>query len=138
MGPDLHLAVQWSVHRALVRDCEEPLSRGGEDSDFDYSYGQDMPDDLGDGDLAPGLRVRHPIFGLGEVVQVIGMGAGPKLRIKFERAGVKTIVVRSPTAGSRPSDSRRSFTLRKVCLWTCSPSKNSESPTSVIRTLRSI
>ncbi len=46
------------------------------------------------GDLAPGLRVRHPIFGPGTVVEVVGHGGGQKLRIKFERAGVKTIVVR--------------------------------------------
>jgi DNA helicase-2/ATP-dependent DNA helicase PcrA len=75
----------------------EPVGRSRDDdagADFDYSYGQDAPGDMVDGDLAPGLRVRHPIFGPGEIVQVIGIGAGQKLRIKFERAGVKTIVVR--------------------------------------------
>jgi DNA helicase-2/ATP-dependent DNA helicase PcrA len=64
------------------------------DSDFDYSYAQDAPGDVADGDLAPGLRVRHPIFGPGSVLEVMGHGSGQKLRIKFERAGVKTIVVR--------------------------------------------
>ena len=64
------------------------------DADFDYSYAQDAPGDVMDGDLAPGLRVRHPIFGPGSVLEVIGHGPGQKLRIKFERAGVKTIVVR--------------------------------------------
>ncbi len=64
------------------------------DSSLDYSYAQDAPGDVDDGDLAPGLRVRHPIFGPGTVVEVVGHGGGQKLRIKFERAGVKTIVVR--------------------------------------------
>ena len=40
------------------------------------------------------MRVRHPIFGPGTVLQVVGAGAGQKLRIRFDRAGVKTIVVR--------------------------------------------
>jgi DNA helicase-2/ATP-dependent DNA helicase PcrA len=64
------------------------------DSSLDYSYAQDAPGDVDDGDLAPGLRVRHPIFGPGTVLEVVGHGGGQKLRIKFERAGVKTIVVR--------------------------------------------
>ena len=38
--------------------------------------------------------MRHPIFGPGVVLQVVGSGANQKLRIRFERAGVKTIVVR--------------------------------------------
>ena len=32
--------------------------------------------------------------GLRDALQVLGSGAGRKLRIRFERAGVKTIVVR--------------------------------------------
>ena len=59
------------------------------DSSLDYSYGQDEAPEL-----APGLRVRHPIFGPGAVLAVMGTGPGQKLRIRFERAGVKTIVVR--------------------------------------------
>jgi DNA helicase-2/ATP-dependent DNA helicase PcrA len=57
---------------------------------LDYSYAQDD----GGGVVAPGLRVRHPIFGPGTIVEVIGAGAGQKLRIRFERAGVKTVVTR--------------------------------------------
>ncbi|MBW2271271.1 MAG: UvrD-helicase domain-containing protein [Deltaproteobacteria bacterium] len=64
------------------------------DSSLDYSYAQDAPGDVADGELAAGLHVRHPIFGPGTVLQVIGQGGGQKLRIKFERAGVKTIVLR--------------------------------------------
>ena len=44
--------------------------------------------------VAPGLRVRHPVFGPGSILAVSGDGAGQKLRIRFDRAGVKTVLVR--------------------------------------------
>ena len=57
---------------------------------LDYSYAQDE----GGGVVAPGLRVRHPIFGPGTILEVSGSGTNQKLRIRFERAGVKTVVTR--------------------------------------------
>jgi DNA helicase-2/ATP-dependent DNA helicase PcrA len=57
---------------------------------LDYSYGQD---DAPPG-LEPGLRVRHPIFGPGTLLGVVGSGAGQKIRVRFERAGVKLLVLR--------------------------------------------
>ena len=57
---------------------------------LDYSYGQD---DAPPG-LEVGLRVRHPIFGPGTILGVSGQGAGQKLRVRFERAGVKTLLLR--------------------------------------------
>ena len=57
---------------------------------LDYSYGQD---DAPPG-LEVGLRVRHPIFGPGTILGVSGSGAGQKLRVRFERAGVKTLLLR--------------------------------------------
>jgi DNA helicase-2/ATP-dependent DNA helicase PcrA len=59
---------------------------------LDYSYGQDDP--TGAAELGPGLRVRHPVFGSGTVLEVLGFGQGQKLRIQFERGGVKTVMVR--------------------------------------------
>jgi DNA helicase-2/ATP-dependent DNA helicase PcrA len=59
---------------------------------LDYSYAQAAPGESPE--LAPGLFVRHPIFGRGTILAVVGSGPGQKLRIKFERAGVKTIVLR--------------------------------------------
>jgi DNA helicase-2/ATP-dependent DNA helicase PcrA len=56
---------------------------------LDYSYGQEDSPPLG-----PGLRVRHPVFGPGTVLATTGSGPAQKLRIRFERAGVKTIMVR--------------------------------------------
>jgi DNA helicase-2/ATP-dependent DNA helicase PcrA len=60
-----------------------------QESSYDYSYGQgEAPA------IAPGLRVRHPVFGPGSILAVAGSGTGQKLRIRFDRAGVKTILVR--------------------------------------------
>jgi DNA helicase-2/ATP-dependent DNA helicase PcrA len=57
---------------------------------LDFSYAQEEAG----GVVAPGLRVRHPIFGPGTIVKVTGAGANQKLDIRFERAGLKTIVTR--------------------------------------------
>ncbi len=58
----------------------------------DYSYGQWSDDETPL--LRPGLRVRHPVFGAGSVVAVRGQGSSQKLDIRFDRAGVKTVMVR--------------------------------------------
>jgi len=57
---------------------------------LDYSYAQDDAGDV----VSPGLRVRHPIFGPGTILEVQGAGPNQKLRIRFERAGIKTVVTR--------------------------------------------
>jgi len=69
-----------------------PAPSRGDTRHIDYAYGQDGGDE-GDG-LAPGLRVRHPIFGEGTVTDVSGAGAGRKLRVRFDRVGVKTVLLR--------------------------------------------
>jgi len=59
---------------------------------FDYSVSQD---DGGDTDgIRVGLRVRHPIFGPGSVTAVRGVGAGCKLDIRFDKVGMKTVLLR--------------------------------------------
>ncbi len=60
---------------------------------YDYSYDQSPAPDDGSG-LGVGVRVTHPIFGAGSVLAVQGAGPGKKLRIRFDRAGVKTVLVR--------------------------------------------
>ena len=68
----------------------DPLGPGGGTRpDLDYSYAQDEP-----ATVSPGLRVQHPVFGRGTVVDVTGSGAKTKLRIRFERVGMKTIMLR--------------------------------------------
>jgi DNA helicase-2/ATP-dependent DNA helicase PcrA len=62
------------------------------DPERDYSYDQSAPSD--GSSIGIGLRVRHPVFGIGTVAGVIGSGPGQKLRIQFDRAGLKTVMLR--------------------------------------------
>ncbi len=74
---------------------DAPRFGGGrrDDAGLDYSYAQSEPE--GGGAAIPrGLRVRHPVFGAGTVQDVSGAGAGQKLRIRFDRVGLKTLVLR--------------------------------------------
>jgi DNA helicase-2/ATP-dependent DNA helicase PcrA len=61
---------------------------------YDYSYDQRSTGGSAEGGIARGMRVRHPIFGAGTVLEVSGSGPGQALRIRFDRAGVKKIIVR--------------------------------------------
>jgi len=71
----------------------QPRVRSAPDErSYDYSYSQDSPAETAG--IAPGLRVRHPHFGTGVVLAVSGSGAAQKLKVRFERAGVKTLVLR--------------------------------------------
>ncbi|NNL67037.1 MAG: UvrD-helicase domain-containing protein [Myxococcales bacterium] len=75
-----------------VLEGDPPDGSGFEDGPrVDYSYSQE---DAGEGTLQPGLRVRHPVFGAGTVVKVRGEGAAAKLDIRFDRAGVKTVMLK--------------------------------------------
>jgi DNA helicase-2/ATP-dependent DNA helicase PcrA len=58
----------------------------------DFSEGQWEPDEVPP--LAPGTRVAHPVFGAGSILEVSGSGKGTKIRVRFDRAGLKTIVLR--------------------------------------------
>jgi DNA helicase-2/ATP-dependent DNA helicase PcrA len=71
---------------------EAPAGPARGDRVLDYSFQQsEAPDD---GAPRRGSSVRHPIFGDGVVLDVQGSGPGQKLRIRFARAGVKTLVLR--------------------------------------------
>jgi ATP-dependent DNA helicase UvrD/PcrA len=65
--------------------------RSGE-SRYDYSYAQADPGEAQG--IGPGVRVRHPHFGPGVVLSAAGDGSSQKLRIRFDRAGVKTLMVK--------------------------------------------
>ena len=58
----------------------------------DASYAQWEPGE--EQEIAAGTSVRHPVFGSGVVEQVSGSGANCKLRIRFDRVGRKTILLR--------------------------------------------
>jgi DNA helicase-2/ATP-dependent DNA helicase PcrA len=62
------------------------------EASYDYSYAQTDPGEAVG--VAPGLRVRHPHFGSGVVISVSGSGPSQKLKVNFERAGLKTLVVK--------------------------------------------
>jgi DNA helicase-2/ATP-dependent DNA helicase PcrA len=66
-----------------------PASRGPH---YDYSYAQAEP--IGAAAIVRGVRVRHPHFGAGVVISVAGAGASQKLKVQFDRAGVKTLVLK--------------------------------------------
>ncbi len=67
------------------------LDQAPQGRSLDYSYDQTREESSG---VSPGVRVRHPIFGSGSVLAVVGAGAAQKLRIEFDRVGVKTVMVR--------------------------------------------
>ena len=69
-----------------------PVARGRESRSLDYAFSQDEAAESST--LRPGLRVRHPIFGEGTVLEARGLGDGRKLEIRFDRVGVKTVLLR--------------------------------------------
>ncbi|MGH0033573.1 MAG: ATP-dependent helicase [Myxococcota bacterium] len=70
-----------------------PRREAREDSALDFSYSQEPSGDPESG-VRPGTRVRHPVFGTGSVMAVVGTDLNQKLKIKFDRVGVKTVMVR--------------------------------------------
>lgn len=67
-----------------------PKPRSGERR-VDVSYSQEP---AGEGETGVGTRVRHPVYGLGTILEVSGDDENRKFKIRFERAGVKKILVR--------------------------------------------
>ncbi len=58
---------------------------------YDYSDSQELPELA---ELAQGVRVRHPRFGMGIVVELDGFGQDVRAVIDFESVGRKKVVVR--------------------------------------------
>jgi DNA helicase-2/ATP-dependent DNA helicase PcrA len=73
--------------RGRVRSA--PASRAPQ---YDYSYAQAEPGEMSE--ITRGMRVRHPHFGSGVVISVAGSGASQKLKIQFDRAGVKMLMLK--------------------------------------------
>ena len=66
-------------------------SRRNSGASLDYSYSQE---NNAEGETAPGRRVRHAVFGVGTILSSSGSDVNMKLKIRFDRAGVKTVMVR--------------------------------------------
>jgi len=58
---------------------------------LDFSEAQWAPDEL---PIAPGTTVEHPNFGRGVILSIAGGSKNAKASIRFQRAGIKTIVLR--------------------------------------------
>lgn len=43
--------------------------------------------------LAPGMKVEHPKFGFGDVIEIDAQGANKKAKVNFEKAGEKTLLL---------------------------------------------
>ncbi|MCP3983716.1 MAG: UvrD-helicase domain-containing protein [bacterium] len=87
------------VPQGLVEEVGSSVTTRSMESEgrgYDYSYDQTAPEDgeSGSAGATAGGRVRHPVFGAGTIQAVMGRGPGQKLRIRFDHAGVKTVVVR--------------------------------------------
>ncbi len=89
--PEELMQVQSSAARGRSPRRERPVRRSREDR-LDRTYTQESYDE-GDG-VRPGMRVRHSVFGVGSIEAVVGDGLNQKLKIKFDRAGIKTVMVR--------------------------------------------
>jgi len=96
--PDRSFAWQKRVGRGSRRDGRsDGDGTGGPPGELEYDY-DDSQVPLS---LAPGVRVIHPRFGAGEVLQVYGFGREAKADIAFEKVGRKKVVV--AFAGLRPA-----------------------------------
>jgi DNA helicase-2/ATP-dependent DNA helicase PcrA len=88
------------VPEELMEVIHSPRSSGAsspafedysDEPSFDYSFAQDGAEEA---TVRKGQRVRHPVFGVGVVVVVMGNGPDQKLKINFDRAGMKTVMLR--------------------------------------------
>ena len=64
-----------------------------EDGDLMPNY-EDFSDEMEWDCFRPGLRVRHPQFGLGTVLERTGEGEEMKVMVAFSRAGKKKLAVK--------------------------------------------
>jgi DNA helicase-2/ATP-dependent DNA helicase PcrA len=84
-------------HRESPRSSGGPSTGAPADGELRYDYG-DSQESI---DLAPGIRIAHPRFGLGEIVTISGFGRDAKAEIEFDEVGRKKILV--AYAGLRPA-----------------------------------
>ncbi|MEE9281176.1 MAG: UvrD-helicase domain-containing protein [Myxococcota bacterium] len=80
--------------RSAAAPLPAPAETSSEDAGItvDYSEGQWGVDQLPP--LGAGTRVEHPIFGAGTIADLAGTGESTKIRIRFDRVGMKTIMLK--------------------------------------------
>ncbi|MFQ5699427.1 MAG: ATP-dependent helicase [Myxococcota bacterium] len=77
----------------LELDSSDARSGGPEPGPrIDYNEGQWAADEMPP--IEVGTRIEHPVFGAGSVLQRSGAGRTAKIRVRFDHAGQKTIVLR--------------------------------------------
>ena len=99
--PDRTFAWQRRVERGSDRVAGPGGSAGGGRSALPGELEYDYDDSQVPLALTPGVRVIHPRFGAGEVLQVYGFGREARADIAFEEVGRKKVVV--AYAGLRPA-----------------------------------
>jgi DNA helicase-2/ATP-dependent DNA helicase PcrA len=85
---ELPRAEPWRVPSPPPR-APVPRSEGPR---LDRSEAQWAPDEVPP--LQAGMRVEHPVFGAGTLLDQSGAGAHAKVRVRFDRAGIKTMALR--------------------------------------------
>jgi len=81
--------VRTRMRRRPPSESAQRAMRRPRSEDLDYSYSQEPAEGS-----PVGMRVRHPVFGTGTVLTATGEGLNQKLKIRFDRVGIKTVVVR--------------------------------------------
>jgi len=90
------------IPRTLVRSVETEAPRRESDTGWKYDYSMSQEQTFGDAGafsededdpLPVGAVVRHPKFGEGVVIFSEGKGEKQKVAVRFERAGVRTLLV---------------------------------------------
>lgn len=74
-----------------VPSTSRSRNRGG---NLDHSYSQEPAGDDLDPQIRKGMRVRHAVFGVGTILNSRGQGLNTKIDIRFDKAGMKTVMVK--------------------------------------------
>jgi DNA helicase-2/ATP-dependent DNA helicase PcrA len=90
--PDMAPRVDYDEAPAYDYDQRDPSERGGRESV--YQLDDDLPPDADDLAFPRGAKVRHKIFGIGQVEDGSGRGPDRKLQVRFAAHGLKTIIAR--------------------------------------------
>lgn len=94
-GGGKRAGVNWQRRTKSINSDNEASSAKRDDFDGDDfgAYGGSGSKRKGSENWPTGCLVRHPQFGLGKVISVSGAGVNSRVKVRFDRAGVKTLVL---------------------------------------------